>query len=126
MVSNTMTTKNITKKGELILQILKETKGIHTAQGIHKKIPLINLTTIYRNLEKLYTLGYIQKILLPHQEYAYEYSKDRHHHALCEKCKKIQHFNLSKETIFLISKLSHLTPSSIEITVKGVCNKKTR
>lgn len=96
-------------------------KGFRTTQEIHAKIPLIDLTTVYRNLEKLCESGYIQKILLPHQEYAYEYTKNKHHHIFCEGCKKIKHVHLSQKTLSLIPELSHLKADSIEIIIKGNC-----
>lgn len=112
-----------TKKGELILKTLQVTKGFCTAQELHKKIPTINLTTIYRNLEKFTEIGIVQKISLAHQEYAYEYSEHKHHHTVCESCHTIQHIQLSPETLKRIPELSHFDPESIEVIVRGTCHK---
>jgi Fe2+ or Zn2+ uptake regulation protein len=111
----------ITSKGEMILKTLQKMKGFNTAQEIHSQTPSINLTTVYRNLEKLCSAGHVQKILLANQECAYEYTKTKHHHTVCENCKKIQHIHLSEKTILSIPELSHFDPASIEIVIKGTC-----
>lgn len=111
----------LTSKSSLILKTLQNTKGFCTAQEIHKKIPTINLTTVYRNLEKFTELGLIQKISLPHQEFAYEYTEHKHHHAICNSCSNIKHITLPSRILKSIPELAHFDPNSIEIIIKGTC-----
>jgi len=111
----------LTSKGELILKTLQNMKGFCTAQEIHKKVPEINLTTVYRNLERFSDSGLIQKISLPHQEFAYEFSEHKHHHTICDSCSNIKHITLPAKVLREIPELSHFDPDSIEVIIRGKC-----
>jgi Fe2+ or Zn2+ uptake regulation protein len=111
----------LTSKAELILKTLQDMKGFCTAQEIHKNIPQINLTTIYRNLEKFSESGIIQKISLPHQEFAYEFTERKHHHTICDSCSNINHITIPSTILKKIPGLEHFDPESLEIIIKGKC-----
>ncbi len=114
-------TKKLTKKGELILKTLQGMEGFCTAQDLHKRIPEIDLTTVYRNLEKLVTKNLVQKVALLNQEFVYEYSNHKHHHSFCESCARVEHISLSQKTLGTIPELKHFNPESIEVIIKGRC-----
>lgn len=115
----------LTTKQKEILKTLQSLQGFCTTQEIHKKIPHIDLTTVYRALEKFYQKDIVQKIILHNQEAAYEYSKDKHHHSLCKTCKKIEHIKLNTDLLRHISELKHFKPETVEVFITGACNKKT-
>lgn len=116
----TMTIK-MTKKQQHIYKTLQSLKGFATAQEIHQKIPEINLTTIYRTLEKFEQQNLVQKIILANQEAAYEFSQHKHHHVICTSCNKIHHITIQQTILEKIQNISHLKPDSIEITIRGLC-----
>lgn len=116
----TMTTK-LTKKQEQIYKTLQSMKGFATAQEIHTQTPNIDLTTVYRALEKFEKENLVQKIILNNGEAVYEASKHKHHHIICTSCNKIHHVEIQQKIISEVENISHLKPESIEITIKGIC-----
>lgn len=96
-------------------------KGFCTAQQIHTHIPEINLTTIYRNLEKFTEMRLVQKISLAHQEFAYEFTEHKHHHTICDSCHNIKHITLPSSVFKKIPELAHFDPESIEVIIRGTC-----
>lgn len=116
------TMKNtITKKQIEIIKTLENLKGFCTAQTIHANVPTMNLTTVYRGLEKLVEKNLVYKIVGDNGEAFYEYKKEIHHHSICTSCDTISHIKLGKEFIKKIPELSHFDPESIEITIRGKC-----
>lgn len=111
----------LTSKSTLILKTLQAMEGFCTAQQIHKEIPEINLTTIYRNLEKFTKMDLIQKISLPNQEFTYEFSEYKHHHTICDSCNNIKHIILPSHIFKKIPELAHFDPNSIEVIIRGKC-----
>jgi Fe2+ or Zn2+ uptake regulation protein len=111
----------LTNKSTVILKTLQSMKGFCTAQQIHKEIPQINLTTVYRNLEKFTQMGLVQKISLRHQESAYEFSQHKHHHTICDSCNEIRHITLTPTLFKKIPEMMHVDPSSIEVIIRGKC-----
>ena len=56
-----------------------------------------NKTTLYRILEKFHSLNLVNKVMLDSGITFYEFSGNAHHHHLiCEECKNIQSYSLSK------------------------------
>ncbi|MCB4792872.1 MAG: transcriptional repressor [Elusimicrobia bacterium] len=81
------------------LKILKYFEGNHihpTVDMIYrdlvKEIPTISRTTVYNTLDMLCRSGLMTYINITGTEVRYDALTDRHHHFLCEKCKKI--FNM--------------------------------
>lgn len=111
----------ITKKRKKILELLKKSKGILSANDIHKKIPEIDLVTVYRNLDLFVKEGLITKVQLDTGESKYEYQKEPHHHALCTECKKIIHFSVPNKKIEDLLGLKDFEIRDISLLVKGRC-----
>lgn len=121
-MNTTMTTKKIklTTKRTAILEHLQSKKhAVQTAQSIKQALPNIDLATIYRGLEYLHSHGLVEKILLPNQESAYEYSEHKHHHVVCGTCGDIQHVDIPQETLDAISE--HIDPKTATLTLRGSC-----
>lgn len=109
-------------KREKVLSVLKNAHGALSAADIHRKVPEIDLTTIYRNLELFVSDGLVKKLDLDKDEAMYEYREENHHHAICTDCNKIIHFNASDEEIMKAIKVPGFVPESLELTVRGKCN----
>ena len=80
-----------------VIDILEQSSEHLTAKDIyikaHGKNPSIGLTTVYRTLELLCGLGYVQKFEFGDGKSRYEMiddtNKSHHHHLVCVKCNLI-------------------------------------
>lgn len=93
-------TIKLTKGCEKVLDILEQTEDLTTAQEIHVKLrqdddSAPGLTTVYRSLETLVGVGYVQAVDLGDGERRYELVKpgEHHHHLVCESCGKSVHLD---------------------------------
>ena len=82
-----------TKQRTIIIQILQKAKKPLSANDIFiraaKIQPSIALTTIYRNLEKLYENDLIIRYRIDEKEYCYELKRENHtHYLICKNCRK--------------------------------------
>jgi len=58
-----------------------------TAAQIHKELSDLDLSTVYRNLQKLSDSGLLNAVYLHNGEQHYEHARDDHHaHLNCESC----------------------------------------
>lgn len=114
-------TIRLTEKRKKILDVLKRHKGVFSAGDIHKKLPEIDLVTIYRNLDLFTKEKMITKVHLKSDEVQYEYQEKPHHHAICMDCKKVIHFDASNGEIEKILGLKGFDIEEIDLVVKGRC-----
>jgi Fe2+ or Zn2+ uptake regulation protein len=112
------------KKREQILEVLKKEHGALSASDIHLKLPSLDLTTIYRNLDVFVADGEVRRLLLNGKEALYEYQKNHHHHAVCTECEKVIHFTAPDEKIKKLLGITDFKVDELEVTVRGVCNHK--
>ena len=79
-----------------IMDLLEKTKDLVSAQDIYDRLSKsdykINLSTVYRTLDKLTDNGIINKVELENEKQSlYEYNRDQHHHFIvCKNCNKIE------------------------------------
>jgi len=107
-----------------ILTVLKQEHGALSASEIHHKLPSLDLTTIYRNLDMFVTDGVVKKLLLNGKEALYEYQEKSHHHAVCATCNRVIHFTAPDEKIEKMLNLKNFKVDEIDITIRGTCNHK--
>lgn len=86
--------KRLTRQHEAILKALAENNRPLSVDEIlsyaSKEIPLINLSTVYRNIKTLIQEAKIAVVEVPGEKPRYEMvGKGHHHHFLCNKCDKI-------------------------------------
>ncbi len=84
----------ITLQRDLILRTLCELDGHASAERVHERAvasqPHINLSTVYRTLERLRDLGILSQIDLGRQRAEFEIVEDRpHHHLVCRGCGRV-------------------------------------
>lgn len=111
----------MTKHRQQILDALTKKNTALSANEIHKKLPHINLVTIYRNLDAFVEAGTIKKLHLDTNEALYEFQKHPHHHALCTDCDNITHFNIDEKKLTSALKIPDFNIKDIEIIVRGEC-----
>ncbi len=114
----------LTPKRKQILEVLKKQCGTLSAKDIHTKLPAIDLTTIYRNLDLFVQEKLIKEVNLGSDEVHYEYQTEPHHHALCTDCNKVIHFTAPDESIKKLLGLENFDIQELEVVVKGVCGRK--
>ena len=83
----------LTKGCQKVLEILKHSRDLTSAQDIHGRLRTDGrnppgLTTVYRSLQSLVELGLVQAVDLGDGEKRYELVKpgEHHHHLVCEQC----------------------------------------
>jgi Fur family transcriptional regulator, peroxide stress response regulator len=112
-----------TKKRDTVLTFLKSTSGSLSASEISKKLPGIDLSTIYRNLDFFVSEKLIRKYQFANREAEYEYQTQPHHHAICQECNNVIHFAVPDSKLDQLAKLKNFTITSVDLTVKGFCSK---
>ena len=112
----------MTKHRQEILDQLEQSEEALSAADIHAALPHINLVTIYRNLESYVETGVVTKLNLGEQEATYEIQHEPHHHAICDKCKKVIHFTVDDEMLKQEFSLPDFSISNVEVTLRGVCS----
>jgi Fe2+ or Zn2+ uptake regulation protein len=112
----------LTKHRKEIIETLKKSHGTLSAQDIHKLLPAIDQVTIYRNLDLFVEAGTIKKLHLDGNEAKYEYQAHPHHHAICNECDRIIHFNAEGEKLKEILNIPDFDIASIDLVVRGKCN----
>ncbi|NLX69576.1 MAG: transcriptional repressor [Clostridiales bacterium] len=87
----------LTKQREAILEVLEDLKEhVTTAQHIYEKvlekIPGINFSTVYRNLDVFVQEGIVRKTMFGQDASYYELvvNEIHHHHMICKGCGKIR------------------------------------
>jgi len=55
-------------------------------RAVHRQVPGISQTTVYRGLELLVDMGLARKASTPGNECRYDPRTRRHHHLICTKC----------------------------------------
>ena len=124
---------------EVILDLLSRTSKHMSAKDIYGSLyalyPGIGLTTIYRTLELLYRLGFVQKVTAGDGQSRYELKsedkKDHHHHLICTKCGKIvdyrdfvqQELELIRKTEESLAKKHNFLIQDHNIEFLGLCEK---
>lgn len=91
---------SLTKGARRVLEVLEDIKELCSAQDIHGRLRSADhkapgLTTVYRSLDALVSLGYVQAVDLGDGEKRYEVVQpgEHHHHLICESCGASQHLD---------------------------------
>lgn len=86
----------------------------------------VNKTTVYRELEKLVTLGILKSVSLKDRTQYYELaSRHHHHHLICLECKRILDIDIPDETLVMraeqLGKKVHFSVLSHSLEFYGHC-----
>ncbi len=108
-----------TKNKKRILDIF-ESKHILTKQEICKLLPDMEVSTVYRNIERFVTDGVLRKVYTYPNVVAYEYVENVHDHFVCDSCHSVDKIQLSSNLI------KNALPSGVVmqeggIVVHGMC-----
>lgn len=90
----------LTKGCRKVLEVLERTTELTTAQDIHGQLrggdfKAPGLTTVYRSLESLVSLGLVQAVDFGDGERRYELITpgEHHHHLVCDHCRASVHLD---------------------------------
>lgn len=124
---------------EVILDLLNRSSRHMSAKEIYGDLyamyPGLGLTTVYRTLELLYRLGFVQKVTSGDGQGRYELrsedKKGHHHHLICTKCGKIidyrdfvqEELDLVKKTEEALVKKHNFLIQDHNIEFLGLCEK---
>ncbi len=124
---------------EAILNLLSRTSKHLSAKEIYQALfriyPGIGLTTVYRTLDVLEKMGYLNKIPLGTGENKYELitksDQTHHHHLICTQCGRILDYNdfleeeleLIKKTEKSLTKKHGFKITDHNIEFYGICKK---
>ncbi|MHB9028556.1 MAG: Fur family transcriptional regulator [Candidatus Latescibacterota bacterium] len=101
----------MTSQRQVILRELRKVNTHPTADEIYILVrialPHISLGTVYRNLEILSEMGFVQKLECAGNQRRYDGNPDKHHHIRCLGCGRVSdvepgvvtHFSFSPEKI---------------------------
>lgn len=92
---------SLTKGAQKVLELLEQSHELTSAQDIYGKLrteestKAPGLTTVYRSLESLVSLGLVQAVDLGDGERRYEVVEpgEHHHHLVCRSCSRSTHLD---------------------------------
>ncbi len=87
-----------TKNKKLILDVF-EGKHTLTVQEICQLLPEIEMSTVYRNVERFVVDGVLREVCTHPNITAYEYAKDIHDHFVCDNCHAIDEIHIRRGSI---------------------------
>lgn len=124
---------------EIILGLLNRSSRHMSAKEIYAALyalyPGLGLTTVYRTLELLHRLGFVQKVTSGDGQARYELrgegEKGHHHHLICTKCGRIidyrdfvqEELELVKKTEETLTKRHNFLIQGHNIEFLGLCEK---
>lgn len=114
----------LTKYRKEILTILKENKTPMSAELILSSLPenTMDLSTIYRSLDKLHTAGLISKSVINHTAHYFLTNQEHHHFMICLSCKNM--FELDCHIHNMVTHVENETKFKIiqhDLTFYGYC-----
>jgi Fe2+ or Zn2+ uptake regulation protein len=118
----------ITNQRTVILEAIRHSPGHVDAdevyRSIHRRLPRVSLSTVYRSLQRFKELGLIDELHFAEEHHHYELKPAReHYHLVCLECGRVTEFQYP-----LVSALKKNVPEArdfaitgSEITLTGYC-----
>jgi Fur family transcriptional regulator, peroxide stress response regulator len=120
-------TRALTPQRQVVLQVIQESDNHLTANEIFEVArrlrPSISFATVYNSLRYLKDAGLIHEISFGNGASRYDRETDRHDHAICTGCGKLEDFDLTatSELLRAAARKSKFKPESIHLTLRGLC-----
>lgn len=119
-----------TNQRELILEIIRHGQGHLDADEIYRrarqKQPHLNLSTVYRNLQKFKKLGLVEELHFDESHHHYEVKPSaEHHHLVCLGCGRVIEFGLPLRRYLKrnVSEAKDFDIIDTEIRITGYCSR---
>jgi Fur family ferric uptake transcriptional regulator len=118
----------LTPQRQMILDVIEQAADHLSAEGICQRVqaryPFVSLSTVYRTLELLKTLGLVREVHLLGDQRFYESAEGGlHHHLLCRGCGSVLHADddLLSGLREQLEQRYHFTPLSLDLIATGYC-----
>lgn len=119
-----------TNQRELILEIIRHGQGHLDADEIYRrarqKQPHLNLSTVYRNLQKFKKLGLVEELHFDESHHHYEVRPSvEHHHLVCLGCGRVIEFGFPLRRYLKrnVSEAKDFDLIDTEVRITGYCFK---
>jgi Fur family peroxide stress response transcriptional regulator len=117
----------LTPQRQVVLQVIQESDNHLTANEIFEVArrlrPSISFATVYNSLRYLKDTGLIHEISFGNGASRYDRMTDRHDHAICTDCGRLEDFDLTAASDLMraAARKSKFKPESIHLTLRGLC-----
>lgn len=121
--------RRLTAQRAVIWEILTAEPDVHLsaeqiAEGVHERMPQVNASTVYRNLDVLVADGLVLRTDLGESRAFFEPSHEHaHHHLVCEHCGRVDHVHddVLTDVASRIRGQSGFEIGGREVTLFGLC-----
>jgi Fur family transcriptional regulator, ferric uptake regulator len=94
-----------TASRQAIVEAILDSKSHVTAEDVIRRVkrrfPSVNMSTVYRTLERLEEIGVLDHVHLGHGRAVYHLTDEDHQHLVCERCERVVELPASKLKPFL-------------------------
>jgi Fe2+ or Zn2+ uptake regulation protein len=118
----------LTPQRQMVLAVIEQASEHLSAEDICQRVqeryPFVSLSTIYRTLDLLKTLGLVREVHLLGEERFYESAgAGMHHHLLCRGCGAVLHADdaLLDQLRAELEHSYHFAPLSLDLIATGYC-----
>jgi Fur family transcriptional regulator, ferric uptake regulator len=114
----------MTKQRHLLLNLLKQSKKPLSAEELFEALPndAMNLSTVYRTLEKFFDEALISKSFLNQKQYYYYSEHAHHHYMICVNCHEMIKIDCHLDSIATdIAEQHHFKITHHDMTLYGYC-----
>ncbi|MBS3158315.1 transcriptional repressor [Candidatus Woesearchaeota archaeon] len=123
--------ERITQQRKIVLGLFNDNKNSHlSAYDIYKlakkKLPKINLSTVYRTVNTLVEEGKLSKYQLNEEHYHYQITEQvPHYHMICSTCSKVVEIPLKEieAPAKLLAEKHKFKIARINLEIDGKCRK---
>lgn len=116
----------MTRQRKAIIELFEENKNqALNAEMIHRSIgnSLMNLSTVYRTMDKLSEIGLVQRITINTVVYYCLSNSEHRHFMLCTNCKKLVPIHcFLKKFLPTLEVENDFSITSHDITILGLCS----
>lgn len=118
----------LTPQRQMVLTVIEQASEHLSAEDICQRVqeryPFVSLSTVYRTLDLLKTLGLVREVhLLGEQRFYESAGAGMHHHLLCRGCGAVLHAadTLLDHLRAELERAYHFTPLSLDLIATGYC-----
>jgi Fur family peroxide stress response transcriptional regulator len=122
---------SVTHQRLAIFEVLAASREHPSAEQIHRtlqrRLPMLSLATVYRNLEALKSIGAIADVNPLHQEARYESALPGtkagkpHHHLVCVSCKKVRDLHDEELDGLRVGHAQGFDVRAVRVQAEGLC-----
>ena len=114
----------LTKQRKLIIDLLIKAKKPLSAEAILTQLPpdIMNLSTIYRNLDSFHQAGLLGKSIMEGRSYYYHNDGSHHHYMICKTCQKMVPIDCHLDELTKrVARQANFKITGHDMTVYGYC-----